>query len=114
MLTSRPPVTDPNGRILRSGFEARAPRTALEFAEAYDHSKTAQDNREDVAAYENEFVGRAELAHAYKESAKAEHAKTAARKSPFIISIPMQAKALMTRRLQIIRGGIAVQFIQVA
>ena len=107
------PVTDPNGRITRSGFESRAPRTAIEFAEAYNKSRIAQMNREDMAAYQNEFGGRPELAHAYKESAKAEHARTAPRKSPFIISVPMQAKALMVRRFQILKGGIALQFIQV-
>ncbi len=51
---------------------------------------------------------------AYKSSARSEHAKTAHPKSPYIISIPMQIRALMIRRAQILKGGIVAQVIQVA
>ena len=48
-------MTDPNGRILRSGFEARAPRPAIEFAEHYNRSDIAQGNLDDIKSYKNEF-----------------------------------------------------------
>ncbi|OBZ79974.1 hypothetical protein A0H81_01435 [Grifola frondosa] len=52
--------------------------------------------------------------HEFKKSTKVEHAKHSNKKSPVIMSIPMQALALMDRRVQIIRGGIAAQVIQLA
>ncbi|OJT05939.1 Brefeldin A resistance protein [Trametes pubescens] len=105
-------VTDPNGRIVRPGFEARVPRTAAEFAEYYKRSEFARENRADMDAYRSAFVGKPERADAYRASVKAEHARHASKKSPYIASIPMQARALMTRRVQIIRGGAAAQVIQ--
>ncbi|KIP01968.1 hypothetical protein PHLGIDRAFT_130987 [Phlebiopsis gigantea 11061_1 CR5-6] len=104
-------VTDPGGRILRPGFEARAPRTAAEMVEYYDRSQISQDNREDIRSYKSEFVANEHRLSLYKDSHKAEHAKTAHPKSPYIISIPMQARALITRRVQILRGGVALQIV---
>lgn len=60
----------------------------------------------------NEFTGKSHRASAYFDSVQAEHAKHTRQKSPYIVSIPMQARALMRRRVQILRGGIAVQVIQ--
>ena len=105
-------VTDAHARILRPGFESRAPRTAAEFAEYYDNSDMALLNRTDMEHYRRTFVGNGELAAAYKLRAKAEHAKTARPNSSYIISIPMQTRALMLRRVQILRGGILAQAIQ--
>jgi len=65
----------------------------------------------DMNAYTKEFVGNPERALAYKESATAEHATTQRKGSPYTISIPMQARSVMLRRLQIIRGHLATQVI---
>lgn len=113
-LIHRYAVTDPKGRITREGFESKAPRTAQEFAEYYNQSQIAQWNREDMDAYRNDYVDKEHIVSAYKESAKSEHATTAHPKSPFIISIPMQVRALMLRRAQILKGGIVAQIIQTA
>ncbi|KAI9065216.1 pleiotropic drug resistance ABC transporter [Trametes sanguinea] len=107
-------VTDPNGRIVRKGYESRVPRTADEFVAYFRRSEISRWNEEDIASYRAEFVGKPERVTAYKESAKAEYANHARRKSPYIVSIPMQARALMRRRVQIIRGGMAAQVIQLA
>ncbi|KAI0356868.1 pleiotropic drug resistance ABC transporter [Trametes cingulata] len=107
-------VTDPNGRIVREGYEHRVPRTADEFAAYFRQSEFARLNREDMDAYRAEFVGKPERADAYRQSVKAEHARHASKKSPYIVSIPMQARALMRRRVQIIRGGVAAQVIQLS
>ncbi|KAI0752733.1 pleiotropic drug resistance ABC transporter [Daedaleopsis nitida] len=105
-------VTDPNGRIVRKGYENRVPRTASEFVEYFQKSQFARANHEDIDAYRAEFAGKPERASHYKQSVQDEHARHASKKSPYIVSIPMQARALMRRRWQIIRGGIAVQVIQ--
>lgn len=107
-------MTDPNGRIVRPGFEHSAPRTAAEFVEYYNRSQFAQRNREDIASYKQESVGNEQRISMYKDSARAEHAKTAPPKSPYIISIPMQARALMVRRAQILKGGMAIQIVQLS
>ena len=107
-------VTDPNGRTVRSGYESRVPRTPSEFVEYYNNSDVAQMNMDDVESYRNEYVDKPDLRASYKHSAKAEHASTAHRKSPFLISIPMQVRALMVRRAQILKGGIMNQIIQAA
>ncbi len=65
----------------------------------------------DINAYFKEFVGHPERALVYKESATAEHATTQSKGSPYTISIPMQVRAVMLRRLQILRGHIAYELI---
>ena len=63
-------------------------------------------------SYQSEFVGKPERVADYKSSAKAEHAKTQSKGSPYTLSTWMQARAVMTRRVQIIRGDIAKEVVQ--
>jgi ATP-binding cassette subfamily G (WHITE) protein 2 (SNQ2) len=74
-------------------------------------SEVSVANRLDIDAYFKEFVGNPERALAYKESATAEHATTQRKGSAYTISIPMQARAVMLRRLQILRGNLTTQLI---
>lgn len=66
-------VTDPNGRVARPGLY-RPPQTATEFAEYFKNSDLGRLNRQNIQDYMSEFVGKADLAKAYKESAQAEGA----------------------------------------
>ena len=68
-------------------------------------------NQMDMDEYFKEFVGHPERALAYKQSATAEHATTQRKGSSYMISIPMQARAVMLRRLQILRGNLTTQLI---
>ena len=104
-------VTDPNARIAREGFENSVPRTPGEFAKHYHESKVWQMNQEDMAAYFRESVGKPQRASDYMESARAEHATTSNKKSPYVISIPMQTRAVIIRRLQILKGSLAGQIL---
>ena len=106
-------VTDPNARIAREGHESRVPRTADEFVEHYRKSNIWQINQADMDAYLNEFVGKPQSALAYRESAWAEHATTASNKSSYVTSIPMQTRAVMVRRLQILKGSLGAQITNV-
>ena len=106
-------VTDPNARIAREGYESRVPRTADEFADYYRQSNIWQINEEDMNAYLNEFVGKPQRALAYRESARAEHATTSSKRGSYVISIPMQTRAVMVRRLQILKGSLAAQITNV-
>ena len=104
-------MTDPTARIVREDFKGRVPQTAEEFASAFLASGAGVENRVDMDSYRKEFVGKPERVIAYRESATAEHATTSRKGSAYMISIPMQARAVMLRRLQILRGTIATQLI---
>lgn len=104
-------VTDPCGRKERD--EMHPPRTATEFATQFLKSTIGQANRDDMAAYQSEFVGKVDRASRYIDSVRAEHAKHVRAESPYIISIPMQIRAVMARRIQILRGSMSAQIMQV-
>ena len=106
-------VTDPNGRILRSGFESRAPRNAIEFAQHFQRSPLAELNRRDMESYRRNYVGKNEKIAAYRLSAQQFHASYTSPESSFITSIPMQVRALMIRRVQILKGGYLSQIVQI-
>ncbi|KAI0728228.1 pleiotropic drug resistance ABC transporter [Fomitopsis betulina] len=107
-------VTDPNGRILRADYHGPPPpRTADGFAAYFKNCELGRRNREDMQQYREQASGIVqEKKQMYQLSHHAEHAKTVHKKSPYIISIAMQARALMLRRWQIIQGAVATQVIQ--
>lgn len=102
-------MTDPTARIVRDDYKGRFPRTPAEFASAFLASSAAIENRADMESYRNEFVGKPERALAYQQSVSAEHATTSRKGSSYTISIPMQTRAVMLRRVQILRGNIATE-----
>ncbi|KAG5716666.1 Brefeldin A resistance protein [Termitomyces sp. T112] len=101
-------VTDPDGRIPRTDIGGRAgpvPRTADEFASYFMNSDVAMENRRDMELYRDSFIGKSERRQMYGESVRAEQAKRMPEKSPYTISIAMQVKAVMRRRVQILWGN---------
>lgn len=107
-------MTDPQGRTVRTDVSTPVPRTAAEFAEYYKSSTIGRDNAHDIEYYRSKFVVNPERAEAYRTSAHAERARHVQEKSPYIISIPMQTRAVMLRRVQILKGNIGAQVIQIA
>ncbi|KAI0693726.1 pleiotropic drug resistance ABC transporter [Cytidiella melzeri] len=98
-------VTDPNGRIPRSITPSHpVPRTAPEFARYFKAHVLAAENREDMQNFYDEHAAKPEKAASYRRSVLLEHAKHVRKGSPFIVSLPMQARALMLRRYQILKG----------
>lgn len=88
--------TDPLGRKSKEGFEsASIPRTPAEFAKYFAKSSLGQANREDVASYAEEFVRNETTAANYLESVQAERAEHTRGGSPYIISMPMQVRAVV-------------------
>jgi hypothetical protein len=104
-------VTNPLARMVREDLKGPVPHTAAEFASAFLASGASVANRIDIDAYLREFVDHPDRAHAYRQSAMEEHATTQPKGSPYTISIPMQARAVMLRRLQILRGHISLLLI---
>jgi ATP-binding cassette, subfamily G (WHITE), member 2, SNQ2 len=106
-------VTDPFGRMERSNMQS-IPRTATDFANYFQKSPLAQLNRDDMDSYRREFVGQPKRAKDYVESVKAEHSRHTRQKSPYMISIPMQVRAVVVRRVQVIYGNMTAQILQLA
>ncbi|KAJ7261710.1 ABC-2 type transporter-domain-containing protein [Mycena haematopus] len=112
-------VTDPIGRVVRPGLtpveDQARPRTSAELAERFLESPLMAQNLEDINNYKLECApGSSERVEKYKRSAEAEHAKGTRRSSPYTESIPMQARAVMLRRVQIIMGSIMPTVINIA
>lgn len=106
-------VTDPHARNVREGFENRAPRTADDFARRFLESDIAAINKQDMDSYRKAFIGKGNLAKSYSRQVKDEHAKTARKRSPYIASVPMQTRAVIVRRFQILKGSMAPQAAQI-
>ncbi|KIY52486.1 ABC transporter [Fistulina hepatica ATCC 64428] len=99
-------VTDPASRRIRPGLSpAMIPRTAEDFASAFVTSELGQLNRREIEEYRREFVGKEELAQEYRDCVQAESASHTRKGSPYLISLPMQTRAVMLRRVQIILGN---------
>jgi len=105
-------VTDPKSRTPRAEAVPPPPRNAAEFEAHYQKSDIKQQNLEDMAAYRREFVGQPTRVSAYRQSAWAEYAHHARITSSYTISIPMQARAVMKRRVLILKGSWGTQAIQ--
>ncbi|TRM62061.1 ABC-2 type transporter-domain-containing protein [Schizophyllum amplum] len=86
-------VTDPAGRVLRDGVDPAS------------KSAAGQANRDDIVQYRAEFVGQPERAARYRDIVRDEHAEHTRRDSPYLISIPMQTRAVMLRRVQMTMGN---------
>ncbi|CEL55831.1 hypothetical protein RSOLAG1IB_01843 [Rhizoctonia solani AG-1 IB] len=105
-------VTDPLARSPRTGWENRVPRTADEFAAYWTKSAEGQVNQADATRYLQapDYDVAPKMQH-YKESARAERAKTAHPKSSYTVSLAMQVRGIMLRRIQILRGDMAGQIV---
>lgn len=105
-------VTDPLARTPRAGWESRVPRTAEEFAARWADSPEGRANHAYSESYlrapEHQLAEKGQL---YKESAAAERATTMSQKSAYTVSVMMQVRAIMLRRVQILRGNLATEVI---
>jgi ATP-binding cassette, subfamily G (WHITE), member 2, SNQ2 len=75
-------VTDPLGRTMKEDDNKNPdlrnhpiPQTALEFEEYFKNSEIMKMNLEDIRLYKTENVDKPDRKIAFKESAKAEHAR---------------------------------------
>lgn len=84
------------------------------MAAAFLASTLGQANRDAMEDYRNRYVGNLERKDAYRQSVVMEHANTAPKSDPYIISIPMQVRAVMVRRVQIIKGDMGTVAVNLA
>ena len=97
-------VTDPQGRFPRPGM-SNIPRTAEEFAAYFQKSDIASANRENIRLFKDERTGDSSRAQKYIDNARMDHSNHTLRDSSFLVSLPMQTRAVMLRRVQMLNGN---------
>ncbi|KIJ14869.1 hypothetical protein PAXINDRAFT_169539 [Paxillus involutus ATCC 200175] len=104
-------ATDPSGRKVRGGCEGTVPRTADDMASYFKKSTLGQLNRSSLDSYLSLYVNKPELKKAYDVSAGSEHARHAPKSHAYTLSVPMQVRAVMRRRWQILKGDWVTQVV---
>ncbi len=90
-------MTSPLERVVRPGFEGKAPRTPDEFAAAWKNSTNRANLHAEIEAYKNEHPIDGPDAVAFRESKHAQQAKGQRKGSPFTLSYTQQIQLCMWR-----------------
>ncbi|KAL2198143.1 ABC-2 type transporter-domain-containing protein [Corynascus similis CBS 632.67] len=90
-------MTSPQERIVRPGFEAKAPRTPDEFAAAWKNSAEYQALQAEIEEYKQHHPINGPDAEAFRASRKAQQAKGQRAKSPFTLSYMQQVQLCLWR-----------------
>ena len=95
-------------RIDKRHHQHRASHISKKFKrESFTGDLDAEYDEGDMLAVSNMM----EKLESYKRSARAERAKGHRKESPYTVSIPMQVRAVMTRRVKILKGDMVAQLI---
>lgn len=84
-------------RIVRQGFEGRAPRTPEEFATAWKNSTNYKRLQEEIEEYKKTHPIDGPDAQAFRASKQAQQAKGQRKKSPFTLSYSQQIRLCLWR-----------------
>ena len=90
-------MTSPQERIVRKGFEAKAPRTPDEFAAAWRNSAEYTALQAEIEEYKTSHPLNGPDAEAFRASKKAQQAKGQRLKSPFTLSYVQQVQLCLWR-----------------
>ncbi|KAL2128209.1 hypothetical protein VTI74DRAFT_9521 [Chaetomium olivicolor] len=90
-------MTSPSERIIRPGFEGKAPRTPDEFAAAWKNSAEYKALQAEIEEYKKEHPINGPDAEAFRASKKAQQAKHQRVKSPFTLSYVQQINLCLWR-----------------
>ncbi|KAL8375071.1 hypothetical protein RB599_001686 [Gaeumannomyces hyphopodioides] len=90
-------MTSPQERIVRPGFEGKAPRTPQEFAAAWKASAEYAALQADIEDYKSTHPFNGADAEAFRASRKAQQGKGQRRKSPFTLSYAQQIRLCLWR-----------------
>lgn len=93
-------VTNPRERVARPGMENRVPRTPEEFERFWKRSPEYDALKKEISQYEEEFPVGDRAVKALEQTKHMQQARHVRRKSPYIISIPMQLRLCMKRAYQ--------------
>ncbi|KAK0644573.1 ABC-2 type transporter-domain-containing protein [Cercophora newfieldiana] len=90
-------MTSPLERIVRPGFEGKAPRTPDEFAKAWRNSTNYKALQDEIEEYKSIHPINGPDAEAFRASKKAQQAKSQRAKSPFTLSFIQQIQLCLWR-----------------
>lgn len=90
-------MTSPIERIVRKGFEGRAPRTPDEFATAWKNSQQYKDLQAEIEEYKQTHPLNGPDAEKFRASKKAQQSKGSRAKSPFTLSYIQQINLCLWR-----------------
>ncbi|RSL89934.1 ZEB2-regulated ABC transporter 1 [Fusarium floridanum] len=90
-------MTSPQERVIRPGFEARAPRTPDEFAAAWKNSSAYTKLQQEIEEYKQEFPINGPEAEQFRQIKRAVQAKNQRLKSPYTLSYGQQTSLCVWR-----------------
>jgi len=90
-------MTSPQERIVRRGFEGRAPRTPDEFAAAWKASNEYKVLQAEIEHFKDKHALNGPDAEAFRANKKAQQAKGQRSKSPFTLSYIQQVQLCLWR-----------------
>ncbi|KAL2172726.1 hypothetical protein VTG60DRAFT_4172 [Thermothelomyces hinnuleus] len=90
-------MTSPHERIVRPGFEGKAPRTPDEFAAAWKNSTEYRALQAEIEEYKQQHPINGPDAEAFRASRRAQQAKAQRPKSPFTLSYTQQIQLCLWR-----------------
>lgn len=103
-------ITDPNGRVVKEGWENRVPRTPEEFSEVWRKSEGYRQLQIELKEYWEEHNNPDAALKEFEQRQQSIKAKRAHKNTPYTLSIGMQIKATVVRAYQRIWGDKAFLF----
>lgn len=101
-------MTSPSERVVRAGYENRAPRTPDEFANAWKASEHRRALLQEVSNYETSYSFDGEQARAFSQSRRAQQAKSQRVRSPYTLSYLQQVLLCLWRGFKLLKGDPSV------
>ncbi|SCO92613.1 probable ABC1 transport protein [Fusarium oxysporum] len=97
-------MTAPNERVVRPGFEGKAPRTPDEFAAAWRNSASYKALQAEIEEYKSAHLIGGTDAETFRASKHAQQAKGQCKKSPFTLSFVQQCQLCLWRAWKRLTG----------
>ncbi|KAG5994055.1 ZEB2-regulated ABC transporter 1 [Claviceps lovelessii] len=91
-------------RVVRPGFDGRAPRTPDEFAAAWKNSAEYKLLKDEIEKYKTAHPVDGHDAHVFRQSRRAQQAKGLRKKSPFTLSYSQQIELCLWRGWRRLKG----------
>jgi ABC-type multidrug transport system ATPase subunit/ABC-type multidrug transport system permease subunit len=97
-------ITDPQGRRVRPGWEAKAPRTPQEFVQFWKDSSYYTALQEDIKQYNAQYSNPETQLQAFKKLQGSQKNKSARMQSSYLASVPSQFATMIKRSTQRVLG----------
>lgn len=105
-------MTSPQERIVRQGFENRAPRTPDDFAAAWRASAEYAALQKEIDLYDQRYKVDGEWLEKFQESRRNQQSRAQRVQSPYTLSYAGQVKLCLERGFQRLKGDPSLTFTQ--